>query len=475
MLTTAWRALGATTPYNGVPHLSGKWDTGRLDYIQEHGILSNLDEAAKLAKEQAMCTFYVGKNLIILLRSPEIVYEFKMRQQGHIEPAVPYWNCLPGSAVITDSEYGKKLRNLYHATVGTTTAIASLAPSITEIIDEKMQYLQEKNEIDISNPATYFRNLALTLALRLFMGINVSDSEEDHAMLTYISQLLAGPFPDQGMHLLGLKDLDAKDLDKVKQYKEEMQKSLQKLLLDKQGYKIKSGSNLLRQIWELAKQKNHDDALTVENLFPDAFFFLAGGLIVTTGDSLPIILQLLCHNPEIKNTLIDKIRNPNPEDKISAEAYLDQIIDEAFRINPPVSVIPTKPAKEAFEMNGITIQKGDRVLVSPYISHHNPEIWLSPEKFIPERFSPENKQKIPKGAYIPFGLGARDCIGRNYGLKVIKTYLKTLFADFDVTLSFPQKESTFELVGPTVVISDDAQFHFTRHSTAENRSTHRPF
>ena len=40
---------------------------------------------------------------------------------------------------------------------------------------------------------------------------------------------------------------------------------------------------------------------------------------------------------------------------------------------------------------------------------------------MPERFAPERKAELPKGAYVPFGGGSRTCIGMRFGQMEIRT------------------------------------------------------
>jgi cytochrome P450 len=59
-----------------------------------------------------------------------------------------------------------------------------------------------------------------------------------------------------------------------------------------------------------------------------------------------------------------------------------------------------------------TLKPGDGVYIPIYALHHDPDYFPDPEKFDPERFSDENKGNINPFAYLPFGSGPRNCIGK---------------------------------------------------------------
>jgi cytochrome P450 len=42
-------------------------------------------------------------------------------------------------------------------------------------------------------------------------------------------------------------------------------------------------------------------------------------------------------------------------------------------------------------------------------------VWEAPHAFRPERFAPEARKRIPKGAYVPSGGGSRICLGMRFG------------------------------------------------------------
>lgn len=75
--------------------------------------------------------------------------------------------------------------------------------------------------------------------------------------------------------------------------------------------------------------------------------------------------------------------------------------------------------------------------------HRDPKYWENPEKFDPERFSPENKHKIDPYTYVPFGVGPRNCIGSRYALTEVKVVFYEILSKFEIV---PTKKSTIPVV-----------------------------
>lgn len=63
--------------------------------------------------------------------------------------------------------------------------------------------------------------------------------------------------------------------------------------------------------------------------------------------------------------------------------------------------------------DGVVLPAGQNVFISPFMTHRLPHIYQNPQKFDPDRFSPQNSEKIHPYAFIPFSIGPRMCIG-NY-------------------------------------------------------------
>lgn len=75
------------------------------------------------------------------------------------------------------------------------------------------------------------------------------------------------------------------------------------------------------------------------------------------------------------------------------------------------------------------IRKGELLSVPAWAFHRDPELFPDPTKFDPERFSDENKHRINSMAYMPFGLGPRNCIGKsvNYDHETMKCKMYSFF------------------------------------------------
>jgi cytochrome P450 len=95
--------------------------------------------------------------------------------------------------------------------------------------------------------------------------------------------------------------------------------------------------------------------------------------------------------------------------------YSNKVIKESMRLYPSAWSI-SRHALADDEIGGYHIPAGAIVALSPYTLHRHPAFWPEPEKFDPERFTPEQEATRHRHAYIPFGAGARKCIGDQFAL-----------------------------------------------------------
>lgn len=112
-------------------------------------------------------------------------------------------------------------------------------------------------------------------------------------------------------------------------------------------------------------------------------------------------------------------------DDIAELKLTQQVLDESMRLYPPAWVI-TRQALADDQFNGIDIPAGTDILIPPYLMHRNPAYWPDPEKFDPQRFSPDNKKNQHSGAYLPFAIGPRRCIGDSMAIQEMAVHISRI-------------------------------------------------
>lgn len=153
----------------------------------------------------------------------------------------------------------------------------------------------------------------------------------------------------------------------------------------------------------------------------------------TSTSTVSFMLYELARHPTALAKLLeeqDRVlgdRMPTAAELMGGEALpeLEKVLDETLRLYPAAWVGPRR-AVETFEFGGHQVPANAYVYYSSWASHRLPDVWPEPEAFVPERFAPEAKATLPKGAYIPFGGGSRTCIGMRFGQLEIRTIVTSL-------------------------------------------------
>jgi cytochrome P450 len=128
---------------------------------------------------------------------------------------------------------------------------------------------------------------------------------------------------------------------------------------------------------------------------------------------------------------------------------LDRALEEALRLYPPAWIGPRRSI-EPFEFAGHSVPGNVPVNYSSWVSHRLPDVWDRPNDFRPERWLPEARARLPKGAYVPFGGGSRICIGMRFGqleVKAIATRILSRF-ELDLTPNFSLRVRQMPTIGP---------------------------
>jgi cytochrome P450 len=108
-----------------------------------------------------------------------------------------------------------------------------------------------------------------------------------------------------------------------------------------------------------------------------------------------------------------------PEQPVPSFAHLEslgyarQVLQEALRLYPPGWTLSRRTI-DVDVLGGYDVAGGTDVLIPLYLIHRDARHWSNPDEFQPERFSAENDTRAPRFAFVPFGGGARHCLGETF-------------------------------------------------------------
>jgi cytochrome P450 len=104
--------------------------------------------------------------------------------------------------------------------------------------------------------------------------------------------------------------------------------------------------------------------------------------------------------------------NTADESTLSRLDLANRVMRETTRLHPAGAISPRQAARDV-NVGGYRIPKGTLILWSAHLAGRDPEAWTDPLRFDPDRFidpAPEQRA-LAEIAWVPFGRGARNCIG----------------------------------------------------------------
>jgi unspecific monooxygenase len=182
-----------------------------------------------------------------------------------------------------------------------------------------------------------------------------------------------------------------------------------------------------------ARDPETGKAFTDEQLGDEvATMILAGH--ETTATALFWSLYLLALDPATQEEVAAEVRKPTADAVADIEKlkFTRAVINETMRLYPPAFLI-ARAASAADTISGREVRKGDLIMIAPWILHRHEKLWRDPNCFIPQRFMPPAPPP-DRFAYLPFGVGARVCIGAQFALVEATLALARLIRAFRVEL-----------------------------------------
>ena len=196
------------------------------------------------------------------------------------------------------------------------------------------------------------------------------------------------------------------------------------------------GNDLLGML--LAARDEAGSGMTDRQLRDEVMTLLLAGHD-TTALALTWAWVLLAQHPQAEAKLhaeVDAVlggRPPTAADTFQL-SYVEHVVTETLRLYPTAWVIGREAVRDT-EIGGQPVAKGSTILISPWVLHRDPRFFDQPAEFRPERWADGLVQRLPRGAYLPFGAGQRVCIGSAFAQLEAMLLLATIAQRFKLELT----------------------------------------
>ncbi len=160
---------------------------------------------------------------------------------------------------------------------------------------------------------------------------------------------------------------------------------------------------------QMTPQQLRDETMTL---------FIAGH--ETTAQMLAWTWYLLGENRAAETRLHEELdsvlggRTPEASD-FPRLPYLRAVMNEVLRLYPP-AYITARTSIAPCSIGGYDFPAGSTMLMSQWVMHRDARFYEDPDTFRPERWLEGLEDRLPAGAYVPFGDGPRRCIGQGFAL-----------------------------------------------------------
>lgn len=144
----------------------------------------------------------------------------------------------------------------------------------------------------------------------------------------------------------------------------------------------------------------------------------------SSGTAAWILIELLRHPQHLAAVIAEVEQVIGPEGPVSFESLrqlpkLDNVIKEVLRLHPPLIVLMRKVVKDIV-INGYLIKAGKYVCTAPSVTHRISELFPAPERFEPDRYTPERCEDKNLFGWQAFGGGKHKCTGNAFALFQLK-------------------------------------------------------
>jgi cytochrome P450/NADPH-cytochrome P450 reductase len=304
-------------------------------------------------------------------------------------------------------------------------------------LTQKWERLNPDDTVDV--PADMTRLTLDTIALCGFnYRFNSLYRETPHPfVVAMVGSLEAAQASSQELPIQ--RKLHPKRARQVLAYQEFMSQTVKQIVQERRASSALGTINDLLDRMLTVVDRQSGEKLDDANIIAQCITFLIAGHETTSG-LLSFALYALLKNPDVLARAYDEVDRVLGTDlsvlptypQIHQVAYVRQILEETLRLWPTAPAFTRHPREDTIIGGKYRLDKDTSATILTAMLHRDKQVWgENPEKFDPDRFSPENRAKIPANAYKPFGTGQRACIGRQFAMQEAILVLSMLLQRFE--------------------------------------------
>lgn len=173
-----------------------------------------------------------------------------------------------------------------------------------------------------------------------------------------------------------------------------------------------------------------DSDMSKEQVIDEAMAILGAGFETTSALIVWSLLKIK-ENPKILQRIVDETplwvkenRLPIFDEVFNSETLVN-VVKETLRTNPP-GYFTTRTAAKDIKISGIKIKSGTNIFISQYVSHRNEKYFKDADIWNPDRWLNNFEKDLPRGAYFPFGMGSKKCVGEHFS-KMLAIMFMSMF------------------------------------------------
>ncbi|XP_010543254.1 PREDICTED: cytochrome P450 81D1-like [Tarenaya hassleriana] len=394
----------------------------------------------------------VGNRRIVIVSSPSLVQEcfgpndkiLANRPQFLNTKYVAY-----DSTTIGTAPYGPHLRNLRRIAAVEMVSSHRLNLFLSVRADEVRRMVVKLAREAREGPVAVDLRQAITVVvmnniMRMIAGKRYYDDDQGkeessrrfHAIMQEVLDKSGLGNPADYFPIL--KWISPKYVKRVKELGFRMNEFTQGLVDEMRSKKVKSDTMLDRLLVLQEKEPMQYTDEVIKGLIQS--MMLAG--TDTSIATLSWAMANLLNHPHVMEKARREIDDGVGQDRVMEESdlpklpYLNNIVSETFRFNPPGPFLLPHYSSTDCTIGGYHVPRGTIVQVNTWAIHHDPTVWPDPDTFRPERFEGESKDTdtdTDTDTYrlISFGIGRRACPGGALGLKIVGLTLGTFIQCFE--------------------------------------------